>query len=191
MNHSSRNHHRQTTRLVTGAGHYQHGIEAQTGWGIEKFVRTTRCYRIVKIKADNQTRNSAGPLPDDLRHALIKISTDVRTNLSQVGCDCGFRPGSNFHSDTPDELIAIAQKQASEAGDRLVAGAAELVLREPFDKSQAAQAHSQLAAHRCAPAVAWLPTGIAARVVHAGSTYVVQFGSGKPARLRDDHYHIV
>ena len=59
-----------------------------------------------------------------------------------------------------------------------MAGAAELVLREPFDKSQAAQAHSQLAAHRCAPAVAWLPTGIAARAVHAGSKYVVQFGSG-------------
>ena len=32
------------------------------------------------IRADNQTRNSAGPLPDDLRNALIKIPTDVRTD---------------------------------------------------------------------------------------------------------------
>ena len=37
------------------------------------------------IKADNHTRDSAGPLPDDLRHALIKNRADVRTNLSQIG----------------------------------------------------------------------------------------------------------
>ena len=76
MNHSSRNHHRQTTRSVTGAGHHQHDIEAQTGWGIKKFVRTTRCYRIVKIRADNQTRTAADPLPDHLRNALIKTRAD-------------------------------------------------------------------------------------------------------------------
>ena len=81
MNHSSRNHHRHTTRLVTGAGHYQHHIEAQTGWGIKKFVRNTRSYRIVKIEADNQTRTAADPL----FNALIKIRADVRSNLRQVG----------------------------------------------------------------------------------------------------------
>jgi hypothetical protein len=36
----------------------RHGIEAQTGWGIKKFVRASR-YRIVEIKADNQTRTGA------------------------------------------------------------------------------------------------------------------------------------
>ncbi len=85
MNPSSHSRHRQTTRLVIGAGHCQHRIEAQTGWGIEKFVRDTRCYRIVTIKADSQTRTAAGPLPDDLRNALIKIRAEVRSNLSQVG----------------------------------------------------------------------------------------------------------
>ena len=85
MNPSSPNHHRQTTRPVTGAGHYRHYVEAQTGWGIANFACAIRCYRILMIKADNRTRNSAGPLPDDLRHALIKIRADVRTNLSQVG----------------------------------------------------------------------------------------------------------
>jgi hypothetical protein len=38
-----------------GAGS-QHRIEAQTGWGINNFVCTTRCYRILLIKADNQAR---------------------------------------------------------------------------------------------------------------------------------------
>jgi hypothetical protein len=52
--------------LVTGAGHYRHRIEAQTGWSIEKFVRDARSNRIAKIKADNQTRTAADPLPDDL-----------------------------------------------------------------------------------------------------------------------------
>jgi hypothetical protein len=55
--------------LVTGAGHHQHHIEAQTEWGREKFVHDTRSYRIVKIEADNQTRIAADPLS----RALIKI----------------------------------------------------------------------------------------------------------------------
>ena len=84
-NHSSRSHHRQITRLVAGAGHFRHDAEAQTRWGIKKVVRDMRSQRIVKIEADNQTRNSAGPLPDDLRYAPIKIRADVRSNLSQVG----------------------------------------------------------------------------------------------------------
>ncbi|OMC13523.1 type VII secretion AAA-ATPase EccA [Mycobacterium sp. SP-6446] len=39
-----------------------------------------------------------------------------------------------FHSYTPDELIAIAEKQAAEAGDTLVAGAAHAVLRAPLER---------------------------------------------------------
>lgn len=37
-----------------------------------------------------------------------------------------------FHSYTPEELIAIAEKQATEAGDTMTAGAAEAVLRATF-----------------------------------------------------------
>ena len=54
MNHSSRNRHRTTTRWVTH--------RSSNGLGIEKFVRNTRSYRIVKIEADNQTRTAADPL---------------------------------------------------------------------------------------------------------------------------------
>jgi type VII secretion ATPase EccA len=39
-----------------------------------------------------------------------------------------------FHSYTPDELLAIAEKVAADAGDQLVSGAAAWVLREPFEK---------------------------------------------------------
>ena len=69
MNHSSPNHHRPTIRSATGAGHHQHGIDAQTGWGIKKFIRTTRCCRIVKIKADNQTGTAARYLTPSSRSA--------------------------------------------------------------------------------------------------------------------------
>ena len=44
-----------------------------------------------------------------------------------------------FHSYTPDELIAIAGKQAGDAGDRLEPGAAEQVLRAPFERFYATQ----------------------------------------------------
>ena len=53
-----------------------HYIEAQTPWSTKKFVRTTRRYRTVIIKAGNQTLTAADPLPDDLREALIKIRAD-------------------------------------------------------------------------------------------------------------------
>ena len=46
-----------------------HYIEHRTGWSIKKFVRTTRRYRTVKIKAGRQTLTAA----DDLRDALAKI----------------------------------------------------------------------------------------------------------------------
>jgi type VII secretion ATPase EccA len=39
-----------------------------------------------------------------------------------------------FHSYTPDELIAIAEKQAAEAGDTLVVGAVDAVLRASFER---------------------------------------------------------
>ena len=35
-----------------------------------------RCYRIVKTRADNQTRTTADPLPDDHPNALIKTRAD-------------------------------------------------------------------------------------------------------------------
>jgi hypothetical protein len=57
----------------------------KTGWGIKDFVRTTRCYQIVKIKADTKPAPPAGPLPDDLRNAFINVCADVHTDLSQVG----------------------------------------------------------------------------------------------------------
>ena len=44
-----------------------------------------RCYRIVKIRADNQTRTTADPLPDDLPNTLIKTRLTHRTNMSQAG----------------------------------------------------------------------------------------------------------
>jgi hypothetical protein len=62
--------------IVVAAIAVSHYIETQTGWSIKKFVRTTRRYRTVKIKAGNQTLTAADPLPDDLRTALIKIRAD-------------------------------------------------------------------------------------------------------------------
>jgi len=59
--------------IVVAAMAVSHYIEAQTGWSIKKFVRTTRRYRTVKIKAGRQILTAADPLPDDLRDALIKI----------------------------------------------------------------------------------------------------------------------
>ena len=39
-----------------------------------------------------------------------------------------------FHSYTPDQLIAIAERQATEGGDTIVAGAADAVLRNSFER---------------------------------------------------------
>ena len=60
--------------IVFAAHAASHRIEHQTGWSIKKFVRTTRRYRTVKIKAGRQILTAADPLPDDLREALAKIS---------------------------------------------------------------------------------------------------------------------
>ena len=61
--------------IVFAALAVSHWIEHQTGWTIKKFVRTTRRYRTVRIKAGKQILTAADPLPDDLRDVLTKINT--------------------------------------------------------------------------------------------------------------------
>jgi hypothetical protein len=53
-------------------------VEAQTGWSIRKFVRTTRRYRTIEIQAGPRTITAADPVPDDLRQALDTISQAIR-----------------------------------------------------------------------------------------------------------------
>jgi hypothetical protein len=60
--------------IVFAALAVSHWIEHQTGWSIKKFVRTTRRYRTVQIRAGRHILTAADPLPDDLRHALTNIS---------------------------------------------------------------------------------------------------------------------
>jgi hypothetical protein len=60
--------------IVVAAMAVSHYIETQTGWSIKKFVRTTRRYRTVQIKAGRQILTAADPLPEDLRDALAKIN---------------------------------------------------------------------------------------------------------------------
>jgi hypothetical protein len=45
-------------------------IERQTGWSINKFVRTARRYRTMQIRAGQQILTAADPLPENLRDAL-------------------------------------------------------------------------------------------------------------------------
>jgi transposase len=61
--------------IVVAAMAVSHYIETQTGWSIKKFVRITRRYRTVKIKAGRQILTAADPRPDDLREALTKIGS--------------------------------------------------------------------------------------------------------------------
>jgi hypothetical protein len=61
--------------IVFAALAVSHWIEHQTGWSIKKFVRTTRRYRTVQIKAGRQVLTAADPLPDDLRDAIAKIDS--------------------------------------------------------------------------------------------------------------------
>ncbi len=49
-------------------------IEARTGWSIKKFVRTTRCYRSVQIRAGHHLLTAEDPLPEGLRDALAQIT---------------------------------------------------------------------------------------------------------------------
>src|SRR6516165_7810271 len=60
--------------VVVAAMAVSHYIEHQTGWSIKKFVRTTRRYRTVKIRAGRQILTAADPLSDDLHEAIAKIS---------------------------------------------------------------------------------------------------------------------
>jgi hypothetical protein len=52
-------------------------IEHQTGWSIQKLVRTVRRYRTVQIKAGGQILTAADPVPDDVSEALTEISNRV------------------------------------------------------------------------------------------------------------------
>jgi transposase len=48
-------------------------IEDRTGWSIKKFVRTTRRYRTVQIRAGKQILTAEEPLPPELRDTLALI----------------------------------------------------------------------------------------------------------------------
>ena len=48
-------------------------IEHRTSWSIKKFVRTTRRYRTVQIRAGQHILTAEDPLPPDLRDALALI----------------------------------------------------------------------------------------------------------------------
>jgi hypothetical protein len=61
--------------IVFAALAISHWIERQTGWSIKKFVQTTRRYRIVQIRAGNQTLTAADLLPAELHEALAKINS--------------------------------------------------------------------------------------------------------------------
>ncbi len=49
-------------------------VEDRTGWTIKKFVRTTRRYRTIQIRAGKHVITAADPLPPDLRDALALIN---------------------------------------------------------------------------------------------------------------------
>jgi transposase len=63
--------------IVIAAMAVSHYIEHQTGWSIKKFVRTTRRYRTVTIKAGKQLLTAADPLPSDLRDAIAQIGVEL------------------------------------------------------------------------------------------------------------------
>jgi hypothetical protein len=50
-------------------------VEDRTGWSIRRFVRTTRRYRTVQIRAGSQLLTAEDPLPADLRDALAHITS--------------------------------------------------------------------------------------------------------------------
>jgi ESX secretion system protein EccA len=57
-----------------------------------------------------------------------------RVLAANAGLRSRFSTTIEFHSYTPDELIAIAEKQAAEAGDTVVTGAADTVLRGALER---------------------------------------------------------
>jgi len=62
-----------------------HYIEAQTPWSTRKFVRTTRRYRTVIIKAGNQTPTPPTHYPTTRAKCTSRSAPTVPTKLSQVG----------------------------------------------------------------------------------------------------------
>jgi hypothetical protein len=49
-------------------------IEHHSGWSIRKFVKTTRRYRTIQIRAGDHVITAADPIPDDLRQVLDTIN---------------------------------------------------------------------------------------------------------------------
>jgi hypothetical protein len=49
-------------------------IEDRIGWSIKKFVRTTRRYRSIQIRAGQHVLTAEDPLPPGLRDALALIN---------------------------------------------------------------------------------------------------------------------
>ena len=84
--------------VVFAAMAVSHYIETQTGWSIQKFVRTARRYRTVRIKAGHQILTAADPLPDDLRDALARSATQVCTKLAQLGKDGLINLSDSLHT---------------------------------------------------------------------------------------------
>jgi type VII secretion ATPase EccA len=79
------------------------------------------------------------PHMENHRDSTVVIGAGYRMACQKVldvnpGLRSRFSTTIEFHSYTPDELLAIADKVAFDGGDRLVYGAAEQVLREPFEK---------------------------------------------------------
>jgi hypothetical protein len=52
-------------------------IENETGWSIQRFVRTARRYREVTIQTGDHTLTAADPLPGDLANAMRAIKARV------------------------------------------------------------------------------------------------------------------
>jgi hypothetical protein len=67
-----------------------HWIERQTGWSIKKFVRTTRCYRTVQIRARQQIL-TAVELRVELRVSFVERFqtpiTPLGDSLVSIGID--------------------------------------------------------------------------------------------------------
>jgi hypothetical protein len=59
--------------VVFAALAVSHFVEDRIGWSIRKFVRTTRRYRTVRIRAANQILTAQDPPPPELRDALALI----------------------------------------------------------------------------------------------------------------------
>src|SRR6516165_6378985 len=76
---------RHTTSLATAAGHYRHGIEAQTRRGIKQFVHTTRL-PTASWTSGPTTKPAPPPTrrPQDLHNPSPTPAVTARTNSSQV-----------------------------------------------------------------------------------------------------------